>query len=113
MHEGDAGDVVIAMYRPKAGADDRVRALLARHVRSLRSWGFATDRPVVLLRAADGVYLEIFEWVHGAVERAHSDPRVREMWGEFGAACDFGTLAELPSATHPFPHFRVVEGITV
>lgn len=107
------GNLVTAMYRPKPGKDAELRAVLAEHVRSLRAWGMASERPVLLLQARDGTYVEIFEWLPGAVERAHHDPRVAEIWGRFSAACDFVAAKDLPDAARPFPHFRVVEGVTV
>ncbi|MCE9636712.1 MAG: hypothetical protein K8T90_13495 [Planctomycetes bacterium] len=109
----DAGDVVMAVYRPKAGKDAEVRAIIADHVPTLRACGLATARPVALLQASDGTYVEIFEWVRGGADRAHSDPRVLSLWGKFAEVCEFLPLTALPGADRPFPHFRAVEGVTV
>ena len=112
-HDGDAGNLVMALYRPKPGKDAAVRALIARHVPTLRSLALATERPVLLLQADDGTYLEIFEWKPGAAQAAHTNPGVLEIWGPMHEAADFVRLADLEESGRPFPHFRAVEGVTV
>lgn len=107
------GDVVLALYRPHPGCDAQLEEILTRHVRTLRDLGFATDRPVTLVRAADGTYLEIFEWVSGAAERAHAHPAVEELWGAMAAVASFPTLGELAEASQRFPHFRPADGVTI
>lgn len=112
-HSGDVGEVVMAAYRPRAGQDAALRAIVADHVRTLRRLGFATGRPVTLLRAADGTYVEIFEWRPGAAQRAHEHPEVQRLWGAMAEVADFPKLADLAESQRPFPHFTVVEGVTV
>lgn len=112
-HPTDAGNVVMATYRPKPGKDEALRALIARHVPRLRELGLATTRPAVLLQAADGTYVEIFEWKPGAAQAAHTNPGVLEIWDAFGAVCDFVRLADIAESQRPFAHFRAVEGVTV
>ena len=69
-----------------------------------------TDRDSLVLRAADGTLLEIFEWKsREAVEKAHHDPVVRAMWGRFGEVCECQNLSSLPEAQELFPHFEIVE----
>ncbi len=105
-------EVVIAVYRPKPGMDAAAREIISTHVPTLRSLGFVTSRPVTLLRAPDGSYLEIFEWADGCVDKAHHDPRVQAIWARFGETCDLLPIAALPGADHPFPHFTAVDGVT-
>jgi hypothetical protein len=109
----ESGEVVMAMYRPKAGRDAEVRALIAKHVPALRRLGLATSRPVLLLRASDGTYVEIFEWVPGGAQRAHESPDVGAIWKAYEPVCDYVSLKDLPDANRPFPHFRPVDGVTV
>ncbi|MCG3133583.1 MAG: hypothetical protein HMLKMBBP_00782 [Planctomycetes bacterium] len=106
-------EMVIAAYRPKAGQDAAVLALIARHVPTLRAEGLATQRPVLLMRASDGTYLEIFEWKGGTAssDAAHHNPRVLAIWGPMHEACEFVSLGALPEAGHPFPHFKAVDGV--
>jgi hypothetical protein len=106
------GEVVLATYRPKPGGDAALRALIARHVPTLRRVQLATDRPVLLLRAADGTYVEVFEWRPGGAEQAHDHPEVAALWGEMAQVADFVRLADLAEAAHPFPHFAPVDGLT-
>ena len=106
-------EVVIAVYRPKPGKDAEAREIIAGHVPTLRTLGLATSRPVVLLQASDGSYLEIFEWVEGGADKAHHDPRVMAVWNRIGETCEMLPLSALPGAQHPFAHFVAVDGVTI
>lgn len=100
------GRVVIAIYRPLPGKEIELRQLVARHVPELRQWGLATDRPPLLLQAADGSLVEIFEWQSAAaIERAHHDARVQALWAEFAACSDFVRPADLAESQTMFPDF--------
>jgi len=103
--------VVIAIYRPREGGDERLRELIAGHVPTLRRVGLATSRPALLLRTLDGgAYLEVFGWVdEHASSRAHETPEVQAIWGAMGEVADFVALGELAEAAHRFPHFEPVE----
>lgn len=104
------GEMVIACYRPKPGCEAELAQLVREHVPTLRKLGLATGRAATAMRASDGTLVEIFEWVSAkAVERAHTDPVVADLWERFMALCDFTTLAELPGAAQPFPHFTPVD----
>ena len=109
-----AGQVVIAVYRPKPGQGPALEAILVRHVATLRAAGLVTSRPVMLLRSfVDGTYLEIFEWVSGeAARRAHDTPVVAELWGAMGAVADFPPLSDLSESRVPFAHFAPMDGGT-
>jgi len=104
------GEMVIACYRPKPGREAELVGIVRGHVPALRARGLATARPATALRAPDGTVVEVFEWVSAqAAERAHSDPIVRKLWGRFMEVSDFGTLAALPGAGEPFPHFEPLD----
>ncbi len=103
------GDMVIVAYRPKPGQEAALVRLVAEHVPLLRSWGLATDRPHLVMRAADGTLLEIFEWRPGAVAAAHKDARVTGIWERFGEACDYVKLRDLPETAEMFATFAPVE----
>jgi hypothetical protein len=108
------GQVVIAVYRPKAGQGPALETILRRHVATLRAAGLVTSRPAMLLRSfVDGTYLEIFEWVSGeAAQRAHDIPAVAELWGSMGSIADFPPLADLSETRVRFAHFAPVDGVT-
>ncbi|MFT5080819.1 MAG: hypothetical protein ACI9D0_001900 [Bacteroidia bacterium] len=103
------GRIVIAVYKPKPGQEAVLDKLVEGHVGILREQGLATDRPVSVMRAADGTVIEIFEWASlKAIEDAHTNQVVQGLWGEFAAACDFIPLSAVPEAAGMFPDFEAV-----
>lgn len=104
-HQGRANEIVIALYKPHAGQDAALRALVESHVPALRRAGLITERPSVLMRSSDGTFVEIFEWVPGGAERAHAHPEIGPLWGAMSEVADFTSLADLPEARGRFPHF--------
>jgi hypothetical protein len=103
------GRIVIAVYRPKPGQTDALSALLRDHVPFLRRLGLATARTPVLMRAADGTFLEVFEWASpAAIEQAHSHPEVLALWDRFAAVCDYDAVANVPECQQPFGEFEPV-----
>ncbi len=104
-------EMTVALYKPFDGKDAELREIIKRHVPYLRSEGLATDRPVVHMRAENGTYVEIFEWVPGAAEAAHSHDGVMKMWGEMMAVADFPEFHELAESQRRFPHFTAVDDL--
>ncbi len=100
------GAMVIVAYRPKPGCEVELDALVREHVPCLRTLGLVTERPAQAMRAKDGTIVEVFEWLDGAIEAAHSSPRVVELWERFCAACDYVPLRELPEAEMLFAEFQ-------
>ncbi len=100
------GRIVVVAYKPKPGRSADLQALCKEHVPLLRREGLATSRAPVLAVAADDTVVEIFEWVSAeAIERAHENVRVQEMWARFGSVCDYipiGTVAEAASLFSEF-----------
>ncbi len=105
------GAIVLACYRPKAGCDERLRELIARHVPALRAQRLITERPSLLLRSPqDGTYVEIFEWISNAhASKAHHDDVIGPLWKEMGEVAEFRSLDQLAESARPFPHFDPVE----
>lgn len=102
------GTMVIVAYRPKPGCEAGLEALVREHVPCLRNLGLVTDRPAQAMRAKDGTIVEVFEWQAGAIEAAHSSPRVLELWERFGSVCDYVPLRELPEAEGMFAEFESI-----
>jgi len=102
------GDVVIVAYRPKPGCAAALEALAREHVPILRGLGLATVRPEVILRAGDGIIVEVFEWAEGAIDRAHTDPEVANLWQRYGEVCDYIPLNTLAEAADMFATFKPV-----
>ena len=100
------GRVVIACYRPKPGRAADLDVLMATHVTTLRSLGLATDRVPIMMRAADGTVIEVFEWQSAdAIASAHTNPVVLEMWGKYGEVCDYVPLVTVAEASQMFAEF--------
>lgn len=74
-------EIVFTLYRPHAGKADARMTVVRRHHPTLTRLGLATTR-------------------------VHKRPDVAEIWEEIGAVADFVTLADLPEAKKPFPHFK-------
>lgn len=104
------GHVVIVGYRPKPGQRDALLALTATHVPRLRAAGLATQRAPIVMEAADGTIIEVFEWIdRAAVERAHAHPDVQRMWAEYAAVCEYVPIGALSEAAELFSGFASVE----
>jgi hypothetical protein len=104
------GSMVIALFRPKPEKAADLMACMRDHLPVLRAQGLATSRPSVVLRAADGTLLEIFEWVsQAAIDAAHFNPAVLALWGRYAACCDYVTLGDLKEAGSMFPGFALVD----
>ena len=103
------GDMVVVAYRPKPGREADLLALTREHVPELRAWGLATDRPPLAMVGAGGVVVEVFEWVEGAVARAHAHPKVQAMWARYAQVCDYVPLRDLPEAAELFARFAPLD----
>ena len=104
------GQMVIACFRPKPDMNADLMACMRDHLSILRAQGLATSRPSVVLRAADGTLLEIFEWVsQAAIDAAHDNPAVLALWQRYEACCEYVTLGDLAEAKAMFPGFALVE----
>ena len=103
------GRIVIVAYKPKAGKEQALAAVVAKHLQVLRAENLVTDQSALVMRAADGTIVEVFEWLSAeAIARAHVSPAVNALWAEFGAACDYVPLATLAEAKQMFAEFESV-----
>lgn len=100
------GRIVIAAYRPKPGKEEALAALMETHLPILRSQDLVTDRESIIMQAADGTILEVFEWrSREAIEAAHEHPAVLEMWGKYAEACDYIPAGEVEEIGALFSEF--------
>ena len=60
------GRIVIVAYRPKPGQQAALESLMRRHHARLLAHGLVTDRVPMLMSAADGTIVEVFEWMSAA-----------------------------------------------
>jgi hypothetical protein len=101
--------VVLALYHPHAGKEAQLRALIARHLPTLRRLELITDRPAALVKSRNGTFIEMFEWrSNEAARQAHEHPEVATIWEAMGQCCDLTTLDSLEEAKVQFPHFEPV-----
>ena len=77
---------------------------------TLRRLGLITDRPPVLVRSANGTYIEVFEWATAeAAGLAHQHPEVAQVWEAMGRIADFPPLDSLEESKGRFTHFTPVD----
>ena len=104
------GRIVIVAYKPKEGKAEALKALTKTHVPRLRKEGLVTDREVIMMEAADGTIVEVFEWLSDeAIQKAHSNPEVLKMWGEYAEVCDYVPLNTLSESNMMFAGFVPVD----
>jgi len=93
--------MVIACYKPKPNKTAELRELMKTHLPRLKQEGLVTDRESIIMEAADGTIIEVFEWLsEEAIQNAHKNPAVLQMWGEYAEVCDYvpvGTVTEAGS----------------
>jgi hypothetical protein len=109
MQAGSGCTMVIVAYKPKPGKEADLLELTREHVPLLRAEGLATDHPVTACQAKDGTVVEVFEWVDGGVQRAHTNPVVHRLWERYAAACDIVPLATLPETSNMFASFTPLD----
>ena len=101
--------LVIVAYKPKPGKDAELLALTREHLPLLRAEGLATSRPATVCQAADGTLIEVFEWHAGGAQKAHSNPRVLELWGRYSAVCEAVPLNTIEESKMMFAGFTPIE----
>lgn len=104
------GRVVIVAYKPKPGKHQELLAAVRKHLQVLTAEQLVTDRPSHVMRASDGTIVEVFEWSSAeAIEQAHTNAAVAELWSEFSEVCDYIPLTELKEVRELFAEFDSVE----
>lgn len=103
------GDMVIVAYRPKPGCEQALLDLVRDHVPFLKKLGLATARDPVLMRARDGILVEVFEWQKDAIEQAHNMPAVQELWAKYEKICEYVPLNQLPETNDMFAEFTAID----
>ena len=96
------GSIVVACYKPRRGAEEALLDLVRGHLPPLRSQGLVTDRAPIMMRGADGLIVEVFEWVsQEAIASAHTNPVVLDLWKKFEAVCWYETPANVAEFKNP------------
>jgi len=103
------GSISVACYRPRSGCEQALLELVRDHLPPLRGEGLVTDRASIVMRAADGTIIEIFEWVSvEAIAGAHSNPVVLALWKRFEAVCSYEIPSNVAEFQNMFSHFEPV-----
>ena len=103
------GCIVVACYKPKTGQAQALRELMRMHHSILKSQGLVTTRESIVMEAEDGTIVEVFEWASKeAIEVAHQNPVVAEMWDQYSRVCDYVPIANVPEASQIFSQFSPV-----
>lgn len=84
---------VICHYRVKRGHEPAFEKLLANHWPTLHRLGLVTESPSQTLKGeeqdnGEPIYFEIFDWLDGAVDRAHEHPEVMAIWEPMDQLCE-------------------------
>ena len=104
------GRFVIVAYTPKPGKGARLLNLVKKHLDVLRTEKLVTEKPAYVMKAADGTFVEIFEWRSAeAIAKAHNFKAVQALWEEFAEVCDYTPLTNLDEAKQMFAEFEAVE----
>lgn len=103
------GRIVIVGYKPKPGKASELRSLAKDHVSILQREGLVTERAPFLMAAKDGTVIEVFEWKSKeAIESAHSNPRVLELWKRYDEVCDYVPVASIEEISQLFSEFTPI-----
>lgn len=104
------GRIVIACYKPKPGKNEVLKQLMKTHLPRLQKEGLATNRASIMMEATDGTIVEVFEWVSTeAIEKAHTNPAVLQMWSEYAEVCDYVPVGTLTEAGRLFSDFTPMD----
>ena len=103
------GRIVIAAFRPKAGHAHELKRLLHTHHPTLRAEGLVTEREPVQMVSADGTIVEVLEWASGdAIEAAHTNAAVQDMWRAFAEVCDYVPIGTVEESGQLFSEFTAL-----
>jgi quinol monooxygenase YgiN len=103
------GQTVIVAYKPKPGKEDALKELMKTHLPRLKEQGLVRNKDSYIMEAADGTIVEVFEWLsEEAIQKAHYNPAVQQMWSEYSAVCDYVSVGSLAEAVNLFSSFKAL-----
>jgi hypothetical protein len=103
------GSISVACYKPRPGREAELLELVRNHLPPLRAERLVTDRAPIMMRTADGTIVEVFEWVsREAIEGAHKNPVVLNLWKKFESVCSYETPSNLKEFQNMFAHFEPI-----
>jgi len=100
---------VIVIYRPKKGKEKQLVELVNDHISILRTQSLVTDRDPIIMQAADGCIIEVFEWKsQEAIKQAHSNDVVQGLWEKFSQVCDYEVPVNVTEFQVLFSEFKIL-----
>ena len=104
------GRTVIVVYRPKRGKERALQQLLKDHVPILKKENLVTDREPIVMKSAEGIFIEVFEWKSKeAIKQAHTNMEVGKLWEKFGEVCEYDAAANVREFHDLFSEFETVD----
>jgi quinol monooxygenase YgiN len=101
------GLISFAAFRPKPGRENDLAAVITDRLALMRRLGFVTDRPAINMRAKDGTFIQVSEWVsQAAIDQAHKSPEVLALWGRYADCADHVMPSSLAEIKDHFPCFE-------
>ncbi|MDO3624896.1 hypothetical protein [Mucilaginibacter sp. BT774] len=98
--------IVVACYQPKPGKAEGLKELMREHLSTLKNQDLVTDSASIMMESKDGTIIEVFEWKsQAAIDQAHTNPAVLQMWGKHAVVCDYIPVAQIPEAAQLFSGF--------
>lgn len=102
--------VVFAVYKPFENKEEELLALIKVHFEVLLSQNLISDRKRIVLQANNNEIIEVFEWKSSeAIENAHSNETVMNLWTKFGEVCTYENLKSLKESEGVFPDFKILD----
>lgn len=103
------GRIVIVGYKPKDGKEKELEQLMNTHLPILRAEGLVSDRESIIMRSENGTIIEVFEWISKeALETAHSNAKIQEMWQAYSLVCDYIPVAQVAEISAVFSEFTPI-----
>ncbi len=103
------GRITIAVYRPKPGKEKQLERLVGEHLPVLKEQHLITERKPIVMRAADNAIVEVFEWKSSqAIEQAHTNVAVQQLWARFGEVCDYEVPVNVIEFQSVFSEFESI-----
>jgi hypothetical protein len=104
------GRTSIVGYKPKPGKEAALKELMKTHLPRLKQEGLVRDKESYIMEAGNGTIVEVFEWLSDeAIQRAHTNPAVQQMWGEYAEVCDYIPVGNLAEAGNLFSGFTSLD----
>ncbi len=101
--------IVIVAYRPHNGKENELLKVSKTHWDRLYAEGLVSDRKPILMKNDAGFVIEVFGWKSKeAIESAHGNTNVQQMWQEYAEVADYIPACEIEEIMSLFSEFSPV-----